>query len=409
MNRLLAIALFALLAHSARAQDSVITLAGLPLITGLTNGAATNAVFNDPAALACDALGNIYIADSQNHVIRKIDTQGAAMTLAAAQFDTPSGIAVAPDGVIYVSDTGNHTIRRMTPEGSASIFAGALGQSGFIDALGSAARFNSPLGLAVASNGTVYVADCGNHSIRAIAPNGTVTTFAGNTGDWGTADGSGSNVHFNGPVGLAFDDQGNLFVSDSNNHAIRKITPAGVVSTWAGLALSDGYVDGDRLTARFAKPAELAFDRHGNLFVADSFNHVIRKITPAGKVETVAGLAGSHGSASGINGQARLFNPYGLAIRPDGSLVISDAYNELIRLVTIPVTLQIDRPALLSWNSVIGKTYQVQYRDSLDSAAAWTNLQPPIIATNLTTIVDGTVSATANPPAQRIYRALWNN
>ena len=409
MNRLLAIILFALLAHSARSQDSVTTLAGLPLITGLTNGPATNAVFDDPASLACDGSGNLYVADSQNHVIRKIDTHGAVTTFAAAQFDTPSGIAVSPDGVIYVSDTGNHTIRRITPEGAVSAFAGAAGQSGFIDAIGSAARFNSPLGIAVSSNGTVYVADCGNHSIRTIVPNGAVTTFAGNTGDWGTADGSGTTVHFNGPVGLALDDQGNVFVSDSNNHIIRKITPAGIVSTWAGIPLSDGYVNGDRLAARFAKPAELAFDRHGNLFVADSFNHVIRKITPAGKVETVAGLAGSHGFASGVNGQARLFNPYGLAIRPDGSLIVSDAYNELIRLVTVPITLQIDRPALLSWNSVIGKTYHVQYRDSLDSAAAWTNLQPPFIATNLTTIIDGTVSATANPRAQRIYRALWNN
>src|SRR3954467_10005879 len=400
MKRLVTIVIFGLLANFVRAQDGVSTLAGFPFVIGLTNGLGTNAVFNDPAALACDANGNIYIADSQNHVVRKIDSHGSVSTFAAAQLDTPSGIAVAPDGTLFVSDTGNHTIRKIAANGSISNVAGSPGQSGFVNGIGAAARFNSPLGLAVASNGTVYVADCGNHSIRAIAPDGSVSTFAGSTGDWGTADGSGSAVHFNGPVGLALDDDANLFVSDSNNHTIRRITPAGGVSTWAGVPLSDGYLDGDRRVAKFAKPAELAFDRHGNLFVADSFNHVIRKISPAGKVTTVTGVAGSHGFASGINGEARLFNPYGVAMRPDGSLVVSDAYNQLIRLVAVPVRLEVERPlTTLSWESIIGKSYQIQRREA-PGAGSWVDLGEPITATNLNArVVDE--SAALNPVTQQ--------
>src|SRR5436189_4966852 len=114
MNRLALITLLVLFAQFVRAQESVSTVAGLPLVTGLTNGPAAIAVFNDPAALGCDSAGNIYIADSQNHVVRKVDTQGLVSTFAAAQFDTPSGIAVAPDGSVYVSDTGNHTIRKVS-------------------------------------------------------------------------------------------------------------------------------------------------------------------------------------------------------------------------------------------------------------------------------------------------------
>src|SRR3954454_22335123 len=145
MKRLALISMLMLAAQFVGAQDSVSTLAGLPLLTGLTNGPAANAVFNDPAALACDSAGNIYIADSQNHVVRKIDSQGSVSTFAAGQFDTPSGIAVAPDGSVYVSDTGNHTIRKISAGGAVATIAGTAGQTGFVNGLRAAARFNSPL------------------------------------------------------------------------------------------------------------------------------------------------------------------------------------------------------------------------------------------------------------------------
>jgi sugar lactone lactonase YvrE len=408
------------LASSLRAQDSVATLAGQALVSGSTNGYSTNALFSDPAAIVADLAGSLFVADSQNHAIRKISTNGLVTTLAGqlgvpgggdgnanqARFDSPCGITLDKNGNLFVSDTANHTIRKITPAGIVTTVAGMAGQSGFANDVGSAARFNSPLGIAVATNGVIYVVDCGNHVIRAISPGGSVTTLCGSTENWGSENGSETNARFNGPVGLALDDQGNLFVADSNNHTIRRITPDGAVSTWAGVPGVDGCVDGDAQSAKFCKPAEMAIDRANNLFVADSFNHVIRKITRDRKVSTVTGAAGSSGAADGINGRGRFFNPYGLAIRPDGCLVVADAYNELIRIVLLPFDLSIrttnNNAVTISWDGVIGKKYQVQYKHAIDSGA-WMNLSPPIVAANpIVSQADNNLS----PGSQRIYRVI---
>ena len=422
-SRIFGIMLFALFSPSATvyAQDCVTTLAGQVLVNGFTNGPATKAAFNDPAALVADAVGNLYIADSQNHVIRSVGTNGIVSTLAGqagtrgsnngsrvqAQFDTPSGIAIAPNGDFYVSDTGNHTIRKISLTGTVTTIAGTPGQSGFTNGTGAAVRFNSPLGITVGANGTLYVADSGNQLIRKISSGGLVTTLAGSPDNWGSDDGVGPAARFNGPVGVVLDDQGNLFVSDSFNHTIRKITPDGMVSTWAGLPGVDGWVDGKVTTAKFCKPAELAMDRRNDLFVADSGNHVIRKISTDGNVSTITGRAGVNGPTDGVNGAARLFNPYGVAVAPDGSLVVADAYNELLRTVVAPFTLTLQKneangSATLAWDCAIGRNYQVQYKDALD-AAGWTNLGGSMRATNLTTTKQ---DAAASQTPQRIYRVV---
>jgi sugar lactone lactonase YvrE len=405
---------------SLRAQDSVVTLAGQALVSGGTNGSGTNAVFSDPAAIVGDPAGNLFVADSQNHAVRKISTNVLVSTLAGqlgvpghgdgtatgAQFDSPCGIAIDQNGNLFVSDTGNDIIRKITPAGVVTTIAGMAGQSGFANGTGATSLFNSPLGIAVATNGTIYVADSGNHVIRAISPGGSVTTLAGSPENWGSENGTGTAARFNGPVGLALDDQENLFVADSYNHTIRKITPDGAVSTWAGVPGVDGCVDGDAQSAKFCKPAELAIDRKNNLFVADSFNHVIRKITRDGKVSTVTGAAGNSGVTDGVNGQARLFNPYGLAIRPDRSLIVADAYNELIRVVLVPFELSIrtmnNNAVTISWDAVIGRKYQVQCRHGLDSAA-WLNLGLPVTA--ISPGVSQTDSSVSSG-TKRIYRVI---
>ena len=400
-----------------RAQDGVTSLAGQPLVSGGANGMGTNALFSDPAGMVADASGNLFVADSGNHAIRKVSAMGVVTTIAGqlgvpgsggtgaqAKFNRPCGIAMDRAGNLFVSDTGNHTIRKITPAGGVSTIAGSVGQSDFANGSGTTARFSSPLGLAVASNGTLYVADSGNHVIRVISPSGLVGTLAGSPENWGSEDGVGGAARFNGPVGVALNEHGDLLVSDANNHTIRKVTASGVVTTWAGAPGFDGCVDGIGRAARFCMPAELAADRHGNVFVADSFNHVVRKISREGQVTTVTGLPGSDGAGDGVNGQARLFNPYGLAVRPDGSLALADAYNQLLRVVLIPVGVNIDvssdgTSVVLAWDSVIGTAYQVQIRTSLDSGG-WENVGTPITATDLNTaklLRDG-------PSDQQMYR-----
>ena len=225
----------------------------------------------------------------------------------AARFSLPSGIAVDSAGNVYVADYENSTIRKITPGGVVSTLAGLAGFAGSADGTGSAAQFSHPSGVAVDSAGNVYVADTGNHTIRKVTPAGVVTTLAGNAfiisdgfPRGGYADGTGSAARFNYPTGVAVDSAGNLYVADGNN-TIRKVTPAGVVTTLAGLAGGVGSEDGTGIGARFNLPHGVAADSTSNVYVADTENHIIRKVTPAGVVTTLAGVAGSAGSADGTD------------------------------------------------------------------------------------------------------------
>jgi sugar lactone lactonase YvrE len=395
----------------------VTTFAGRALVSGSTDGDRQSARFNDPAAVAVDATGNLYVADSANHVIRKIARDGVVTTIAgragsagfqdgpASLFNSPTGIAISKSGEVIVSDTGNHLVRKIQPSGNVSTIAGAAGQSGGIDALGIAARFDSPLGLTVATNDAIYVADAGNHTVRCISTDGSVTTLAGRAGFWGVTDGQGAAARFNGPLGVALDADGNVFVSDSNNHTIRRVTPHGEVTTWAGAPLRDGFSDGDRRRrARFSKPAELCFDSAGNLYVADSFNHAIRKVSTNGFVTTLTGFSGVPGGIDGINGQASFYNPYSLNFLPDGRLAIADAYNHVIRTASPPIELTLlptQVPKTLFWNSVIGNRYEVQHAASINGP--WLTFGSALIATK-------TLSFMTDPQLRadhvRIYRIV---
>ena len=231
-------------------------------------------------------------------------------TGSAARFRDPRGVAVDSAGNVYVADYSNHTIRKITPAGVVSTLAGLAGNPGSDDGTGNAARFSQPAGVAVDSAGNVYVADTFNHTIRKITSAGMVSTLAGLAGSLGSEDGPVSGARFNHPYGVAVDSaSGNVYVADSANHTIRKITPAGVVSTLAGLAGNPGSADGIGSAARFNSPYGVAVDSAGNVYVADSHNNTIRKITPAGAVSTLAGLAGMVGSADGTGSAARFNFP----------------------------------------------------------------------------------------------------
>lgn len=324
----------------------VTTLAGAVGQPGHRDASGRQARFNAPTGAALDAAGNLYVTDANTHTLRKLTPAGVVTTVAGppqygnadgtgavARFDLPRGLAIGSTGNIYVSDLLNHTIRMVTPAGVVSTFAGTAGEPGSVDAIGTAARFSRPAGIAADAAGNLYVADAFNLTVRKITPAGAVSTFARAPRQSGSTDGTGAAARFAEPNGIATDSAGNVYVADFGT--IRKITPAGVVTTLAGVAGQSGSVDAAGAAARFSDASlGLATDGAGHVYVADFGNHTIRKITPAGVVTTVAGTAGLPGSTDATGAAARFSSPTGVATDSAGNVYVADQANNTVRKVT---------------------------------------------------------------------------
>jgi hypothetical protein len=381
-------------------DGQVTTLAGLADSPGSADGSGTAVRFSGPFAIAKDSSGNLYVADSGNATVRKITTNGVVTTIAGmagntgsadgvgstARFDYPAGVAVDSMGNIYVADSGppsfsnfgNHTIRKITAGGVVTTFAGTAGHPGSADGVGSGASFNYPAGLAVDGADNIYVADRGNQTIRKITPAAVVTTLAGSSGNIGFADGTGNLAFFTAPGAVAVDSGGTVYVADSGNQTIRRISPAGAVTTLAGYPRSAGSTGGTGGAARFnfgyiqlcsgtqcggigPQPVTIfggiGVDQTGNLYVGDTANNTIRKVTSAGVVTTVAGLAGVGGTSDGAGSGARFNQPHGLFVDGAGNIYVADIGNSTIRIggpMAVAQSLNIStRARVQSGNSVL--------------------------------------------------------
>jgi sugar lactone lactonase YvrE len=343
----------------------VTTLAGSgrtgPLGGGYADGAAEEAQFREPAGVYVDRTGSVYVSDWKNHRIRLIAPDGQVKTLAGggpsgprgghldgpvaqSRFFGPEGLAVDNQGRLFVADSRNNCIRRVIPEGAVTTLAGS-GQPGLLENLvdgpGDKARFGQPSDVVVSSTGQLYVTDFLHHCIRLVNPNGIVSTLAG-TGLPGDGDGVGEAAWFELPNRIAIDQQGNLYVTEgrardfgeaAGGNRVRMITPDGRVTTLAGTG-EPGYRDGPADQAQFDIPTGVAVDAMGNVYVADTGNHCIRKISSDAVVSTVAG-DGSPGYADGPGLEARFWYPMDVAIAAEGYLVVADFGNHRVREVTL--------------------------------------------------------------------------
>ena len=302
---------------------SLLLLAGEVQPSLSQDGIGTAAGFNNPTGLAVDASGNVYVADTSNSTIRKITPAGVVSTLAGlaglrgsangprglARFNEPEGVAVDTSGNVYVADTDNHTVRRVTPDGVVSTLAGLAGSSGSNNGTGEQARFNAPEGIASDANGNLYVADTQNSTIRKITPAGVVSTLAGVAGIVGRADGAGEHASFSRPGAVVVDASGNLYVLDARNDTIRKVTLNGVVSTFAGLDTP-------------GEPRGIAIDTNGNLYIAYNFG-TIQKVTPSGEVSALATPVVASSESDGAGSEIRFQSIQGIAADASGNLYVA--------------------------------------------------------------------------------------
>ena len=326
---------------------TVNNFAGQNGVSGSNDGQDTNATFKNPYGIAIDSSGNLFVTDSQNHTIRKIDNAGIVTTVAGqsgvrgsnngqgtnATFNSPAGIAIDNSGNLYVAEQTNHIIRKIDPTGNVTTFAGEAGVSGNRDGQSTTAQFNYPSDIAIDNAGNIYVADAKNHLIRKIDSSGNVITFAGQAGVSGSVDG-GTEATFSRPSGIASDNSGNIYVVDRDSNLIRKITTSGNVTTIAGQNGS-GSNDGQGTNATFNVPVDVAIDISGNLYIADRNNHLIRKINTSGYVSTIAGQAGLYGSENGYGEISKFYMPYGVAVNDQGEIFVADNFNHLIRKLSV--------------------------------------------------------------------------
>jgi streptogramin lyase len=347
-------------------------------------------------------------------------------TNTTAWFSGPNGLAVDSTTNIYVADYHNNTIRKLTPQGTtwvSSTIAGQAGRPGAVDGTNGAARFSSPVGVALDSQGNLYVADWGNDAIRQLTAKGTnwvTRTIAGRPGFAGSTDGTNSAIRFTNPFGVAVALDGTLYVTDYGSSVIRQLTPVGtnwISQTIAGLAGTPGSADGTNSMARFSQPEGVSVDGGINVYVTDWGNSTLRKLTFTGTnwvSTTIGGLAGSTGTTDGMDTAARFRGPSAVAIDRDGDLYVTDEGNDTIRLGA-PLSLSTFAPMfqavettnlldgdwiLLTWSATPGLRYQLQSTPDL-GLANWSNLST-YVATN-GTIQAGDMRQTGG---QNFYRLL---
>lgn len=300
-------------------------------VTTLSNNQGLPFTFSSPRGVAVDSVGNVYVADTFNYAVKKIDLTNTVTTIASS-ITQPYGIAVDANNNVYVAETGAQRIRKIDNSGVITVFAGST-TPGSTDAQGALASFWYPMGLAFDASGNLYVADQGNSLIRKIDTLANVTTVAGKAGISGYFDAIGTSAIFYQPTGVAVDANNRLFVADSVNNRIRVVDlTTNMVSTYAGSGAYGNSNDAIAKNASFSNPSGVAVDADGNVYVADQYSNSIRKIDATGVVTTLAGRSSSN-FADGQGSAAQFNAPFSVCVDALGRVYVADTFNNKIRLI----------------------------------------------------------------------------
>jgi sugar lactone lactonase YvrE len=384
---------------------TISTLAGAAYNTGTEDGSGLNAQFNNPFGITVDTAGNLYVADSKNYAIRKITPSGIVTTIAgqagvagntdgigtAAQFGVIEGIAVDASGNLYVTDITYNTVRKLTQ---------SSGNWNVSTLVTRTAGLNQPIGITVDSAGNLYVADSSNFVIRKITPTGYMSTLAGSIGQSSGINGTGTGATFSGPVGVAVDSSGNLYVTDSAASTIRKVTAAGVVTTIGGFIGAPGLIDGPLNTTgnQFSHPFAIAVDSKANLYITDQSSlTTVRQISATGIVSTLAGAVNIAAASNGVGNLAYFNNPHGIAVDSAGNLYIADSGNSIIRKGVFS-TVNLSAPIITSDTKASGNvgtafSYKITASNSTSSYAVSGTLPAGLTLNTTTGIISGTPTA----------------
>jgi sugar lactone lactonase YvrE len=313
---------------------------------GYEDGTPQKSKFGTLYNIATNVEGIMFAADLGNCMVRRIETDGSTSTVVGsphsgfkdgkgdqALMKFPIGIELTPDGSIYIADHQNHAIRKVSPDRMLTTVTGHPERPGLVDGNLATARFKAPYGVKLDQMGTLWICDTENGVIRKVSREGQVSTFAGSTP--GYADGKLLEAKFYMPSYLNFDIKGNVFIADKHNHCIRKITADGMVTTFAGTPTKNGYRDGEAGQAMFNQPCNIQIDKLGNLYVNDLWNHCIRLVYPDGYVTTLAGKGGIEGYKEGTGENVLFKHPQGCTLDKDGNLFVTDSANQRIRKLTI--------------------------------------------------------------------------
>ncbi|GLF95292.1 NHL domain-containing protein [Streptomyces yaizuensis] len=353
------------------------------------NEAAVSAQLNRPYGVAMDSVGTLYIADYNNHRVRKVTTDGRIGTVAgtgvagfrgdggpalAAQLNCPREVAVDSAGSVYIVDANNHRVRKVAADGTITTVAGS-GVAGFLGDGGpaTAARLNLPLGVAVDAAGSLYIAEYHNHRVRKVTPDGTITTVAGTgVGGFRGDGGPATAAQVNRPFGVAVDGGGVLYIADAENHRVRKVAADGTISTVAGSGTAGfGGDGGSAVSAQLSFPLAVVVDSTGALSITDHRNQRIRKVTADGTISTVAGsgTAGFGGDGGpAVSGQ--LHSPYGLAVDSVDTLYIADHVNNRVRRIASPRMAGLpESGTVVSWANVRSRLRMAVVRESVKDGA----------------------------------------